>query len=562
NGQCNAFTRDDPGPSETGRGPCLDRNREGLVLDGAHGATIGGLDPADGNTFGDHIDAILIKGGSHDNHLYNNLVGLAADGTCQPAPDIGVGTLYDGLCRLYNVRGLALESGHDNVIGAPGAGNIFGVGTLEVTGGQTSGNLIQANFIGLFADLVTPVRPGFTAMVQAPLHIGGGATLTTIDDNTLSGLEVVGDGTDDTVISNNRIGLLPSGLALPGPDTAFATYWRVWSSGVLVRDGPARVTLSDNTIADTTEACVRVEGLELTVDEVRVADNVLGLGADGRGVTSCEGGALEVRNVDAVVFEDNLIGHCGSEFSETFSVACVRLRGGARGSIVEGNVFGLFRDGRVGPWAGVAPLANPIVILEDAPASVIRDNTMLGAPPYAIYDRAAFLGNITTPADGALITGNRIGLDPDGLHRGAPTDHGILAVGPHAKIGGVLAGQGNHIARAGGAGVRVGNVSGVTLRGNVLKDNAGLGVSLGGESPLVNDALDNDGGPNGSQNHPVVTGFLEAPPRALVALSSIPNRTFTIDVYGVSRPDPSGHGEADLWLGEATLSTDPQGQGS
>ncbi len=560
NGKCNAFTRDDPGLAEDGRGPCLERNLQGLVLDGAHGWTIGGLDASERNAFGDHYDAILVTGGSHHNHFYNNLVGLAADGTCQPAPNLGVATLYDGLCRLYNVRGLAIVDGHDNVIGAPGAGNLFGVGTLELSGASTTDNLVKSNFIGLFADLVTPVKPGFTAQIQSAFQVGGGATGTTIDDNTMSGLHVVGAGTNDTIVTDNRIGLLPSGLALPGPDTEFDTYWRVWPRGVLVSDGPARVTLTNNTIANTfdVDACVHVDGRYGAVSDVALADNLLGLTADGRTATACEGGAVRIYAVDHVTLDDNLIGACGAEVDASLQLACVRVLGGARGTLIRDNTFGLLRDGRDGPWGALAPLANPLVLLSTGPATSISGNTMLGRARFAIYDLG---GAGIAPADGARILGNRIGVDADGIRRGAPTEHGILAVGAHAVIGGVAAGEGNTIVGAGGAGIRVGAVSGVAIRGNVLADNVGLGVSLGGTIPIGNDNLDTDGGPNGSQNHPVIGAFDAGTTSVAVTLGSAASTTYTIDVYGVMDPDPSGHGEADVLLGSAALTTDGSGHG-
>jgi hypothetical protein len=157
NGRCNAFTRDDPGPAETGRGPCLDRNLHGLVLDGADGLTVGGLDVLDRNFFGDHFIAIEVKGGIRDNAFYNNYVGLAADGTCQPAPPFGVETLYDDLCRLYNSSGLRVSDGADNRIGTSGAGNVFGVGPLELGGAAVADNRVEGNWLGLFGDLTRSI---------------------------------------------------------------------------------------------------------------------------------------------------------------------------------------------------------------------------------------------------------------------------------------------------------------------------------------------------------------------------------------------------------------------
>ncbi|MCA9515735.1 MAG: hypothetical protein KC635_12385, partial [Myxococcales bacterium] len=564
-GLCHAFTRDDPGPAATGRGPCLDQTYVGVSLDDAHGFTVGGLDPGDRNAFGNHATAIEIVGGSSGNRVLGNLIGLAADGTCQPAPDLGVATLYDGLCRLYTADGVLIADSPDNLVGLPGAGNTFGAAALRVTGAGATDTRVEGNWLGLFSDHVTPVLPGFTSLAAATVHVMGGASGTRIVDNTLSGVVVEGAATADTLLLDNRVGLLPSGLALPAPTGGFDTYWRTWPRGVIVRDGAPRTRVVGGVIASASAPCVVFEG---AVDP-GVEDALVGLTRDARAVTVCQDGGLLVQGgTTGAVARGNRFGACGVDASAELRRACARVGGtsvggGARGTALTDNVFGLLGGPDAGTWGEVVAYPNPVVILEEAPATRLVGNTLLGGAPWAVYDRASFFGDYADPEDGAVLLGNRVGVDPDGARRGAPSGHGILAVGSYATIGGVGPGEGNVIVGAGGAGIAVGQVAGVVVRGDVLADNGGLGVSLGGgDCPLPNDPGDTDGGANGGQNHPRVGGYVADPPSAVATLGSRADTAYVIDVYAVAAPDPSGHGEADAWLGQASVTTDAAGDGA
>ena len=112
----------------------------------------------------------------------------------------------------------------------------------------------------------------------------------------------------------------------------------------------------------------------------------------------------------------------------------------------------------------------------------------------------------------SVIQGNIIGLDKNAASA-VPNQWGILIGGGGpgtSMIGGLTPEAGNIISGNSTVGVTVGSlVSTVTIRGNSIFDNGALGIRLSNRSdlnlPLPNDADDADGGPNGSQNFPIVS---------------------------------------------------------
>src|SRR5204862_4002918 len=75
-----------------------------------------------------------------------------------------------------------------------------------------------------------------------------------------------------------------------------------------------------------------------------------------------------------------------------------------------------------------------------------------------------------------------------------------LGAGP-ATVGGTTP---NRIGHNGDAGVWIADGAGITVRGNTIDANGGLGIDLGDPGVTANDPGDADGGPNGLQNFPVL----------------------------------------------------------
>ena len=84
---------------------------------------------------------------------------------------------------------------------------------------------------------------------------------------------------------------------------------------------------------------------------------------------------------------------------------------------------------------------------------------------------------------------------------------------------------------------------------------------MGGDGVTLNDARDRDSGPNGFQNFPLLSPPLLDHGSIKVGgvLSSQPNSTYRIELFGVAACDESGYGEGDRFLGSLQVSTGPSG---
>ncbi len=106
--------------------------------------------------------------------------------------------------------------------------------------------------------------------------------------------------------------------------------------------------------------------------------------------------------------------------------------------------------------------------------------------------------------------------------------------------------------------------TGNTVAGNSIHSNAGLGIDLAPAGVTPNDAGDGDTGPNGLQNHPVLSAAAGHGPQVTVSgtLASTPGGTFAIDFYASPDKDPDGYGEGAVYLGSVGAVTDGSGTGT
>jgi hypothetical protein len=103
----------------------------------------------------------------------------------------------------------------------------------------------------------------------------------------------------------------------------------------------------------------------------------------------------------------------------------------------------------------------------------------------------------------------------------------------------------------------------ISIRGNAISSNGGLGIDLDFAGVLPNDIGDGDTGSNQNQNYPVLTSAITSDAACLIqgTLSSATNATFSIDFYE-GPPDPSGYGEGLDYVGTTVVSTGPDGTAS
>ncbi len=237
-----------------------------------------------------------------------------------------------------------------------------------------------------------------------------------------------------------------------------------------------------------------------------------------------------------------------------------------------GNYIGTTPDG----MAGVPQVGPSGIEVIDSTDTLIRGNLISGLK---VAGRNHYQGQLfgqaitvrTTNADtiGTIIEGNMIGTDATG--RGAITTLSGILVWPftarnnldETRIGGVEPGQGNLIAFVERDGILVSSlINGVLISGNAIHSNGRLGIELGNDGVTPNDPGDGDTGANDRQNFPVITaaesdGFET---RVAGTLSSLPGRTFSIELFAGDECDPSGYGEGAIFLGGFDVETDGGGE--
>jgi hypothetical protein len=233
------------------------------------------------------------------------------------------------------------------------------------------------------------------------------------------------------------------------------------------------------------------------------------------------------------------------------------IASGTGGVVVEGNYVGTDATGTVAVGNGATG-----VTIEGAGV------TIGGSAAGAGNLISGNASGIEVYISGGSIQGNLIGTDVTGLLPLGNTGRGVDVFGAGSTvIGGTSAGEGNTIAFNGGSGVVVysfgGDQSGVTVRGNSIRDNAGIGIDLGNDGVTPNDLGDGDTGANGLQNFPVVSGVSFGVANTTVdgLLNSTASTTFDLDFY--ANPPcsnfPQEFLQGETYLGSAQATTDGSG---
>ncbi|MCA9157444.1 MAG: DUF4347 domain-containing protein, partial [Planctomycetales bacterium] len=167
-----------------------------------------------------------------------------------------------------------------------------------------------------------------------------------------------------------------------------------------------------------------------------------------------------------------------------------------------------------------------------------------------------------------LIVGNFIGTGADGTTSLGNAGNGIWIKDDAADntVGGTATTDRNVIAGnlANGILVSGSQATGNKLVGNRITANGGLGIALDSGAVNSNDYLDADSGANAGQNYPTITMAEVRGTDLFVAgtLGTSPNATFSLDFYSNSISDGSLHGEAAVYLGSTSVTTDADGNGT
>ncbi len=387
---------------------------------GATANTVGGSIGVTGNLIsGNTNDGVLISdSGTSGNTVAGNLIG----------------TGVSGQTILANANGVEITLGATaNTVGGniATARNVVSANTSNgvlISGGGTSGNTIEGNFIG--TDITGQLALG---NVIGVLVIGGSATTiggttpgagNVISGNITAGIEVNGAGTAGTKIEGNFIGANPTGTA------AVARTGQTDPLVALQNAGVAIISSQGNVIGGTTLAARNV------ISGNYVGVNLALLAAQG--------------NPNRVL--GNLIGTDAS------------------GERPLGNIVGIYLNGAAGNVVGSVAAGS---------ANVISGNTSVGVE---------ILGSGST---GNLIQANLIGpaangqgafVGPGGVFI---QSHGVFIQDASGNmIGGPSSGTGNVISGNDAAGVFILSLSGIS-QGNTIQSNL-IGLSQSGRPTLGN----------------------------------------------------------------------------
>ncbi len=606
----------------------LDRGNAnyGIHIEDSDSNLIGGTSEAARNVISANGEAFFAEeggaiGGGVEIHLgatgnvvQGNYIGTNAAG------DAALGNGFFGV-EIWRAR-------HNTIGGAAaGAGNLIsGNGTeagpppphagillwdWDNNDGDT--NDIIGNWIGVNA-------AGDAALPNSWHGIFVGTSDNTIQGNLISGNDVAGVwlGGQDNVLTGNWIGTDAAGTgSLRNEDTGI----EVSGSYNLIGGDSAdeRNVISGNGwfSPDPKNTPPSGGGIRLNpgVTGTVITGNYIGLNAAGTGAVGNALYGIQLDNADGNAIggtgagEGNVISGNGSLFLGPPELAYAQgygltLINGSSDNTVQGNLVGLDAAGATGVPNGLRGIeignSPNNLVGGDAPGArnVISGNSGDGPPPPRVGILVYGSGSA-----GTQIIGNYIGTDVTGLVAIPNVYHGVHIGSRSGDITTDITVRGNLISGNTNGGIWVNGASditiedntigldangnplgngsplkanggiyvadydpssGVTITGNRIAHNNGLGIDLNPQGVTANDTDDSDTGANDLQNYPVLAAAHPGASGVTVSgsLNSTANTTFRVEFFANTACDPSGYGEGEVYLGYRNVTTDAGGDAS
>ncbi len=607
------------GVDATGR-RALGNDQDGVVVNGASENCIGGSGPGEGNVISGNVSSgiIFTLVGAVSNRVEGNFIGTDASGHVALTNHAHGVKIARG---SWNIIGGA-EAVARNVI----SGNALNGVYVETTTTGGTNNVIQGNFIGTDVtgtNRLANIR-GHGVRIETSHNVVGGGNV--VSGNGFSGVAITAAVASDNRIVGNLIGADFSGTrALPngndGVTVMGATNNVVGGTtaaernvisgnrgnGVLLQTPAARQnTIQGNYIGTDVSGTLSL-GNELAGVCIEGAANIVG-GSQGRsgnvisgnlsaGVLLLQAGAAnnvvagnfigtdvagtkQLANAESGIYisggSSNLIGGtglgAGNILSGNTGSGVYFYGAGAAWNTLHGNLIGTDVTGMLG-------LGNSAqgVFGASAPSNTVG-GTLRGAGNVISANGLSGIRLRYPGTDAWVIQGNCIGTRADGTGDLGNYQHTIeLFTGSGARwhvIGGSEPGAGNRIAytrQAGFDGVRIrdGCTNNLVV-GNAIWANGGsaahgLGIDLGAiDGVNTNDVGDVDLGANQLQNFPVLTNAWASPTVTAICgmFSGMANKTYRLHFYANTIQEPSGYGEGQTYLGEASVSTPVSGVAS
>ena len=481
---------------------------------------------------------------------------IMIDATTQPGYTGQPVVQLDGSLAGAGADGLTLRGG-SSVVRGLAIGGFDGNGVVLQTGGgnRISGNYIGTNLAGTtpYDPLPTSTQGGHAILIQdsATNIIGGNVGTTpggscTGDCNLLNARGSSGNGGKAAIEIMSSDGIASSGNQVLGnfmgvDVTGSIGLGGAFGYGVSVLDAHGTV-IGDGTPAGRNV----VSGFN---------SNIIVGGGDG----FIRGNYVGTNSAGTAAIVNNFGGGNGINFGiETnggarYDIANNVASGNATGIAIVGdqntvrhNIIGLNAAGTAaipnvwGLW--LTNIANNNIV---GGTTVADRNFISGNTGFGVVFTA---GNPSPGVHGNHIIGNYIGSDQTGAVA-IPNGNGANPAwrdGVHVEdasdnfIGGSNSGEGNLIFGNAGNGVTVaGTSTGVSIVGNSIAGNGGIGIDLGADGVTANHAPPNqDPGPNHFQNYPV----LSPPTTSSVSgeLFSAPSAAFTVQIFSSGTSNREG----------------------
>ncbi len=541
------------------------------------------------------------------NQLPDIIDPVVIDGTTQPGYAGSPLVEIDGVA-ISSRRGLVIKAGGSTVRGLA-IGNFSSGNAIFVT--NCDNNVFQANYLGI-EPTGTAVRPNGVGLFlsNSSNNLIGGTTVAArnvISGNLTAGINLFGS---NNVVQGNYIGTNPSGTArigfaqngieISGVGTTNNLIGGTSPGAGNVISGNSRgisifatgTTIQGNLIGTDATGTSKINGSVIGIQTFNSTNTVVGgLTAGARNIISGHGGngvflsgvgsrlqgnfigtditgtlALGNSNTGVVAGNGALIGGTTPEARNViaanggFGNVALGENNSGVAATVQGNYIGTDVTGTKALSSnsqnGITIFTNGHLIGGTAPGArnVISGNVngiRVGV----------FSGDVTAN----VILGNLIGLNAQGTGPLPNTQIGVhFAAAQTNTLGGLAVGAANKIAFNGGPGVVLTSATRISIRGNSIFGNNGLGIDLDASGVSPNDLNDPDGGANNLQNFPVINTVNSnaSSTTILGSLNSTPNTAFQIDFYSNAAVDPSGHGEGALFFSTTSVTTNASGNAS
>ena len=509
---------------------------------------------------------VRLGGGSTINHLsiYGFGTGVVIDEPDGTVQNSFIGTNEASAAGIGNSGGISMSSS-DGLV----RGNVISGNTSAGVQVFSSGNQVAANRIGTNASGVAALGNGSEGVRIAPsadsATIGGPALA---DANLISGNDEAGisasrtDSTDaitGLVIQNNRIGTGIAGqaaIANGGP-------------GLFFSGNIAGAAIADNLISGNAE-----QGIELTINVVQpvgaagpsgasITGNLIGSDADGVDPIGNGDNGISIQGSPDHPATGNTIGGVTGITAGGPCTGDCNLIAANSGDGIEVNDASTTGTEVLGNYIGTDVTGNAAMgnANDGVNLSNATDSQIGSAAGANVISANGLTGVSNSGTTGIAIQGNLIGVGADSTTALGNDALGVFFTGSDGNtVGGTGPGEGNVIGDNDiGVWIAFGSQD-VSVLGNSITANEGLGIDLGDQGVTPNDPGDGDAGDNNLQNFPALTAVAAANSTVLTGtLDSTPATDFRIEVFSNAVGDSSGHGEAETFLGAFDVTTDGSG---